>query len=217
MAKSTIIRELVNKEITLGVALSRTKVIAYNLNNVRFNKWIDKELTGYLDDDILPSYRVIDSANIFYSGKKGNMQFTHQPLPINYFSKEYRDIISKTEIRISVSAINKLLESKDSLSNDLTIFNNDVYKNTGLWCFSITKIIDQIILQPIIDNLSNILINILLELDKEFGCLDELDINTSNKTKVDAINKTIIQFIYNDNSTKMGNKNKITKSKIGEL
>lgn len=53
-------------------------------------------------------------------------------------------------------------------------------------------------------------------LEKEFGCLDELDIDTSVKSEeeIKAINNRIFVLVYNDNSVSVGDGNKIKNSTI---
>lgn len=56
MAKSKIIKDLVNDEISIEIALNRTKIITNELNNNALEKWINSEVLGYDTSDI-PSYR----------------------------------------------------------------------------------------------------------------------------------------------------------------
>ena len=54
------------------------------------------------------------------------------------------------------------------------------------------------------------LINIFIELDKELGNLDDLDIETKN-VDLQKLNNVIFN-IFQDNSIELGDKNKINKS-----
>lgn len=57
--------------------------------------------------------------------------------------------------------------------------------------------------------------DILLLLEKEFGCLDELDIDFTNKANEESV--VIQNNIYNimmDNHIEIGDSNKIIKSNI---
>lgn len=56
----------------------------------------------------------------------------------------------------------------------------------------------------------------MLLLDKEFGNLDELDLDTSGKTpeELQAIADKMIVIIYNDQSITIGNENRIKDSEI---
>lgn len=62
----------------------------------------------------------------------------------------------------------------------------------------------------------NRLLDLLLLLEKEFGNLDELDLDTSSKTQeeLESVANQISIIIYNDNRVQVGDKNKIEGSKI---
>ena len=82
MAKSKILKQLANNEITLEVALSRLMVIASDINNDALSAWAEMELNGYTEFSSLPSYRKIVSNNISYSGLKGVLKIKNASLPI---------------------------------------------------------------------------------------------------------------------------------------
>lgn len=62
----------------------------------------------------------------------------------------------------------------------------------------------------------NRLLDILILMEKEFGNLDELDIDVSSKTQeeLETITDKMIFTIYNDNRVTIGNGNKIKDSDI---
>lgn len=68
----------------------------------------------------------------------------------------------------------------------------------------------------IFSEVDNKVLDILMLLEKEFGNLDDLDIDLSEKSEqeVKDIQKQIIVYIYNDNSISIGNDNQIEESVI---
>lgn len=63
--------------------------------------------------------------------------------------------------------------------------------------------------------IENKLLDILLVLEKEFGSLDDLDIDISNKSKAELQDvATQITYIINDNSVIIGDGNKIKDLQI---
>ena len=60
------------------------------------------------------------------------------------------------------------------------------------------------------------LLDVLAYLEKSFGNLDELDIDISSKTddEINEITNQIYCIIFNDNSVKIGDKNRISNSTI---
>lgn len=56
----------------------------------------------------------------------------------------------------------------------------------------------------------------LMILEKEFGCLDDLDIDTTVKSEEElkTINEQIFVLVYSDNSVSIGSGNKIKDATI---
>lgn len=64
MVKSKVIKELANNEISLEVALNRLLIISSDINNEELALLAEKELSGYLTDDVVPDYRVVKYTQI---------------------------------------------------------------------------------------------------------------------------------------------------------
>ena len=217
MAKSNIIKQLVNNEISLEVTLNRLKVIVYGLKNSEINQWIENELCSYSKDSQIPEYR-IDRAGgrILYSGFNGSFQVAKLPLPESFISKEYREKIQDSQIHLSVRSLEEVQKSGDGLSRDLTYLAGDVEDNSGISCTSIWQVYDSTIIDRILSNIKSKLLGILLMLEEAYGVLDELDIDTSkaNKDMNRETSANILQIIFNDNGIKIGDGNKLNKSSI---
>jgi len=58
--------------------------------------------------------------------------------------------------------------------------------------------------------------SVFLKLDKEYGCLDDLDVDITKKSleEVEKINKIVNNYIFVDNSVNVGDKNKLKRSGI---
>ena len=71
-------------------------------------------------------------------------------------------------------------------------------------------------LSNVISIIENRLLDSLLLLEKEFGNLDELDIDTSGKStlEIEEIANKITVLVYNDNRVTIGDGNKIKDSSI---
>ena len=71
----------------------------------------------------------------------------------------------------------------------------------------------------IISSVENKVLDAMLILENQFGCLDDLDIDLSGtaELKVNEIEKQLLVIIYNDNSISIGDKNKITESQISNV
>ena len=218
MAKSKIIKELANNQISMEVALQRLMIIASDLGNEELSTWAEGELHGYCPEDTLPEYRKIRSVHFVYSGINGGFQVTNCPFTFADVLAEELPSIYDVPIMDSVSSLQNFVDNPDKQSyrRDFSILNGYVLRKTGIQCTSIYQTVPLNFLQNIMSRIKTILMNIFLKLDKEYGCLDDLDVDTTTKTpdEVEAINKVVNNYIFIDNSVNVGDKNKLKGSGI---
>lgn len=215
MAKSKIIKDLANSEIDIFTALKRTKVLLQDLSNEEILKWINYEIEGYPFDSKLPNYRVVPGqlCGIYV---KNHIKFIHKPIPLessnSFFEsvKIYPGIKTLMEMlqegkTVTVAVLPELYDYISLVNNatDMTIHTAYV-KACDLFIKNISKIVE------------NKLLDILILLEKEFGNLDELDINVESKTEEDVykVCYKIQLLIYNDDRVIIGNNNHIKSSTI---
>lgn len=58
MAKSRIIKELASGKVSLETGLKQLKVLLTEFNKSEMLRWVNCELQGYGDSDIVPEYRI---------------------------------------------------------------------------------------------------------------------------------------------------------------
>lgn len=213
MAKSEIIKELVNDEINIQKALYRLLLIANSIKDYKLVKWIESELNGYKSEDELPDYRIVRTSYITYSGRNGIYEVKNKPLPFTYIPEEYRENAFNNYVIEGVDALEVLSKTDKELIRDLTSYSSLVYKESGIRCFNISAVYDTSIYINILSNIKTRLIKVLLILEEDFGCLDNLDISKEkiDRVDIDEVYKKIEITIY-DNSVKIGNGNDINKS-----
>lgn len=218
MAKSKIIKELANNQISMEVALQRLMIIASDLGNEELLAWAETELQGYSPNDTLPEYRNVRSIHFVYSGINGNYKVTNCPFTFTSVLEEELSDIYNVPILDSVSSLQNFIDNpeKQSYRRDFSMLNGYVLQRTGLQCTSIYQTVPLNFLQKIVSQIKTILMNVFLKLDKEYGCLDDLDVDTTAKTpdEVEAINKVVNNYIFIDNSINVGDKNKLKGSGI---
>ena len=218
MAKSKIIKELANNQISMEVALQRLMIIASDLGNEELLAWAETELQGYSPSDTLPEYRNIRSIHFVYSGINGNYKVTNCPFTFTSVLEEKLSDIYNVPIMDSVSSLQNFIDNpeKQSYRRDFSMLNGYVLQRTGIQCTSIYQTVPLNFLQKIVSQIKTILMNIFLKLDKEYGCLDDLDVDTTTKTpdEVEAINKVVNNYIFIDNSINVGDRNKLKGSGI---
>ena len=230
MAKSTIIKQLVNNEVPLTIVLRRIFVLANDIGNENVKEWASLELNGYKKEDQLPEYRVFNSCELHYTGINGAYKVTNQPLSLTWLDPKTIKAITTHRITAPLSEVEKNASSTDSfLGIDRSYLAGEVYKHTddgvnGIQCFSIQQFIPVAQFARIINSITNIALNTLLELDKVYGKLDDLDIGSERigkKEKTDLFNNLscIItgKIIKVNNSNIGGGSNTTTKSTNVEI
>lgn len=218
MAKSTIIKELANNQISMEVALQRLMIIASDLENEELSAWAKAELHGYSQSDTLPEYRNIRSIHFLYSGINGSFKVTNCPFTFTNILEEKLSNIYNVPIMDSVSSLQDFVDNPDKKSyrRDFSMLNGYVLQRTGIQCTSIYQTVPLNFLQKILSQIKTILMHVFLKLDKEYGCLDDLDVDTTTKTpeEVEKINEVVNNYIFIDNSINVGDKNKLKGSEI---
>ena len=213
MAKSKIIKALANNEISMEIALNRLLIIASDLDNDSLADWAAAELHGYSKGMELPEYRKKKSMHFTYSGINGGFQVTNIPFTYLEIIATHDENAFDVPIMDSVSTLQGFIDNSDKQSycRDYTYLNGYVYEHTGIQCTSILQRVPLNFLQNILSEIKTRLLRILIKLDKEYGCLDDLDVDTSTKSpeEIAAINKVVNNYVFIDNSITVGDNNKI--------
>lgn len=226
MAKSKIIKDLANGTASASVALKRAKVLLNALNNDALLQWVNYELIGYPVDVELPGYRVA-YGNLYGTYIKGSMashmKYSNVPLPLGNLSEDKRDALLSLQFREGIEALARMLEESSDghrlgkqipadLYGIIAMSNNDPY----MAIVSAEVICSNQKLQDIISAIESRLLDVFCFLEKEFGVLDELDIDTSDKSDEELQNilEKISIIIYNDKRIVIGDNNKIRDSVI---
>lgn len=215
MAKSKIIKQLANGEVSIEVALNRILVIAFDLGNEELARWAEAEVQGYKYEDV-PPYRKITSGHFVYSGINGSFQVTNIVFPYIDIIKKYDSDAFDISICDGVSTIEGYIKNHKPPIRDFTYLNGKVLKETGISCTNISQRIPLNSIEKIVNRIKTTLLKILLQLEKVYGCLDELDIDVScfDEKVVKETNIIINNYIYSDESIAIGDKNKIDSSNI---
>ncbi len=221
MAKSKIIKELANKEISIEVGLNRLLIIASDIENNELIQWAKSELNGYDNEERIPNYREVGLGQIIYSGINGRLQVENQPLPYQAIDKELIEQLEKFKFSEDISTIEQFaFNDNGTTGSDLTFLAGNVYKNTRIQCLSIRMNFSKEVFIGILSSIRTKLLEIFIALDKEFGNLDDLDIDIDiNGKDLESLNNKINITIFQDNSIKIGDNNKLKDNffnKIGE-
>lgn len=231
MAKSKIIKELANGTIDTQTALKRAKVLLQELDNDDVLRWINYEIEGYATDLDVPEYRKIGGqlyGSYFKGSMMSHMKYTHVPLPLGKMPTESKQALLVTDITQGIETLKRMVtESEQSETKTLArgipadfypyiaTCNNDPYMI--ITSASIELNMPQIL--NIFSKVESILLDILFYLEKQFGNLDELDIDTTtkNEDEIKEIIEHIQVIIYNNHSVSIGDNNKIKDSTISSI
>lgn len=225
MAKSKIIKDLANGIVDTQTALKRTKVLIQELDNDVILSWVNNEIGGYSNDDV-PEYRIIQGqlyGSYFKGSMANNITYNDVPLPLGNISEEHKQLLLTTRLTTAIGALDETI-NEDKIGNRLVktipadcypliaISNNDIYMNIT----SAHVVLNMPQVRNIFSIVESKLLDILWYLEKEFGNLDELDIDTESKTpsELAKINEHIYYIVYNDNSVQIGDHNKIKDTTI---
>ena len=231
MAKSQIIKDLANGNTDTQTALKRTKVLLQDLENDDLLAWVNYEIEGYPNDVEIPDYRVIEG-QLYGSYFKGSMvshiKYNHVPLPLGNMSDETKEAILTVKITQGIEALKGIIEESERNRNGGLIkpipaeyypyiaqANNDL----GMIIVTASVELNMPKVLNIFPKVESKLLDILLYLEKQFGNLDDLDIDIKSKNE-DELNNIINHIhvlIYNDKSVTLGNDNKIKDSNIASL
>jgi hypothetical protein len=227
MAKSQIIKDLANSTIDVGTALKRAKVLFSELGNEELLKWVNCEISGYPDNASLPDYRVLRGTLIgsYMKGSMANhLKWTNVSIPLGKMPEETKDALLSVYLFEGVDALEHLIQFNENPENRLgkqipadcfPLFNK--YNNDPFMIITSARVeVSTHNLSNVISIIENRLLDSLLLLEKEFGNLDELDIDTSGKStlEIEEIANKITVLVYNDNRVTIGDGNKIKDSSI---
>ena len=228
MAKSQIIKDLANGTVDTQTALKRTKVLLQELDDEKLIEWINYEIEGYPSTDNLPEYRKIGGQlyGTYFKGSMANhMTYNHVPLPLGDMPSDDVNMMLTTNITQGIEALKSMIaESEKGDGRGLSkIVPADYYPmiatyNKDPYMIIVTASVELNMpqIRNIFPKVENKLLDILRYLEKQFGNLDDLDIDVNSKSgkELKEIAKQIFLIIYNDQSISVGNNNKIEDSTI---
>lgn len=225
MAKSKIIKDIANSETDTITALKRAKILFASLDNAELVDWVNYEIAGYPTDAKLPDYRIKHGelkGSYFKGSMASHMKWTDVSIPLGKMPTNEKDDLLRVSFYDGVNALKQLVENADnghlvkSIPADLFPYiakcNKDPYMNI----VAARVVVSTHCVTNIFSVIENRLLDALLLLEKEFGFLDDLDIDVSAKSSedIEEIAKKVYVIIYNDRSVHIGDGNKIKDTNI---
>lgn len=221
-----IINELINtKDHSLNSALLKTKVLATRIQNRELLDWVNSELTGYEDVDIMPEYRkgIINGLQGNYIN--GRMLHRNHEIPTIGLSKNVEYFLRHMDFPSSVTELENLCSMGTGSTINSPIRPEHVaiieenFINMGnpyLSVQGVNRVLSKNSIEGILSNVRNKLLDFMLKIDEEFGSITEIKELRNKQNEISRIvNNTIINNSGDGNVLNTGNSNSIeNKPKI---
>ena len=213
--RSRIIIDMIQGNIDVAQALEILDLLLEDLNDENIKKWVKNEINGYSAEESVPKYRKAN-AEIIGTVKTYTAVISRYNIPIPLEDAKELCVI---DIRDGLNKIVQMaIAEKEIDSHALSIPLNIAYINS-IACINgeVTHAHRQLSMYTynnILGSLKSKILSIFKELEKNYGNLDEYYIDFQNDIKEHETTKNITNIIF-DNSIKIGDKNKIDDSIIG--
>ena len=200
-----IVNQLTDNDNPITTSLLKVKVLASRLNNIQLLAWVNKELSGYDSNDVLPQYRKYGCL-LMGNYINGNIKFSKQVLVTMGLPDLVREAVDEMEFYQSISVLESYVKDENRKSIQISIppeflgYITKVYQDMGNHYFSIYsawKQLDIGSVRNIISEVRNTLVDLILKLEEEYGFeikMEELIIRKQevNQTIQNVMNQTII-------------------------
>ena len=225
MAKSKIIKDIANGEIDTTTALKRAKLLFATLDNAELLDWVNYELSGYPTGAKLPDYRIERGelkGSYFKGSMASHMKWTDVSIPLGKMPADEIDGFLNVSFYDGINALKQLIEKADNgqlgktIPADLFPYIAKCNQDPYMIIVAARVVVSTHCVINIFSVIENRLLDALLLLEKEFGILDDLDIDTSEKSPEDIqeIANKVYVIVYNDHSVHIGDDNKIKDTNI---
>ncbi len=188
-------------EADLSIILRKAKVLAYKLENKEFKDWVENELNGYPNKDLLPKYRKLKTIALgdFWNGV---WQVKNHVIPLANISKEYRFAFSEIYVFQGIKELEAMIESiKDNNDDSLmmsipseffSILHYQVFDN--LQCLRAWRVLNKSQITQIIETTRDGLLSFILELADKYPQIKS-DSNFGSQIPNEQISQVFNYFI----------------------
>nr|WP_249172240.1 hypothetical protein [Burkholderia vietnamiensis] len=199
------------KDGSLTGALLKTKVLMHRIGHKELAGWVNDELNGYKDENLIPTYRVV-RARIVGNVMLPGVRYRNQTLPTAHLPEEIRQSYTEWPMPQSISVLETLAGQTQSLSNAIA---PEIYGTfgSGYEAAHVTSAWRQIEpgqVQNIVVEVRSRLLDFVLNLQDQIGDVPENDMKEAAKT-VDAFG-IFNNAMFGDNATVVIGHNNVTTS-----
>ncbi|QNR85074.1 hypothetical protein H9N25_00760 [Pedobacter riviphilus] len=218
---SDILNDLVNDQISLTVALNKTKVLATRIGNKRLLDWVNSELKGYANLNSVPEYR-ITHGTIIGDFNNGRQMVTNYPIPLPDLGEKMDDQIRQFRTVDSIYTLESFFkmpgrEKLDSLvfpfSDGMRATLEDILRNSNGPYFQLISVGIKVpfhFATSVIAKVKDMLLEFMLEIEKEFGIESDIADLKNNNLKINYIMNNTITNNGDGNVVNTGSNSQIT-------
>lgn len=221
----SLLREIqdtaIDSSAELSTLLRKCKVLAARLGNTEFKQWVERELSGYDSEDILPDYRILQvNSKGHFSGAFGS-GLRNADIPLYCIPEEFRENLKHSYLREPVASMEALVaKAKTGLAQEP--WNPDLvaYVGQGIYqhmnCMQAWKVIPITSIVAALDAIRNRVLNFVLEIEAEAPGAGDAPIN-SNPVSQERVHQIFNTYITgNVQNVATGSENVNQKAKYVE-
>jgi hypothetical protein len=174
----------IDSNVELAVLLRKCKVLAARLGNPEFKKWVESELNGYDDINILPEYRIlaVNSKGHFSGPFQSGLRNAN--IPLSCIDKQFHKNLTHSYLHQPIAAIESLVEDasggtlQEPWNPDLVVYvGQNIYQ--GMNCLQAWKVIPVSGFVAALDAVRNRILSFVLEIESEFPDAGEAPVNSN--------------------------------------
>jgi len=186
----------IDSSVNLACLLRQCKILASRLGNTEFKNWVEYELNGYPNTDLLPSYRqfkVTSKGNFVGSF---NRMIKNADILMYRIPSELRIPLESHKMISPIAELESLVRNSDGSlaqvpwSSTIAVhLCNDMYDD--MQCLQAWKIIPITKIEGILDTIRTKVLNFALEIESENPDVGEANVNSN------PVSQEKIQTVFN--------------------
>lgn len=172
--------EIVKSDTKLSDLLRKAKIIAQEINDKKFLKWIEKELNGYNKNDKIPGYRIVEGKPMGWNPYKGWIPFVHE-------DPKTQEVLSKRQCIQSIGELENLVEGEEK-SNNLQMpypekIQAKLSKSVG-FTTKFTLFVPPVAIYRILNSVRNKVLDWVIEVSRKYKEVSSMDTNKDKKPPI---------------------------------
>lgn len=166
-----------DSSVPLADLLRKCSILAARLKSDEFRAWVDRELNGYGQGDIVPAYRVVSVNSFGHFSGPGGSGLNNAPIPPHTLKEELRHHVEEARLTQPVAALEDLVATGETSFQipwppDLTaLVGQDIYEYMN--CLQAWRALSRGQVIGILDTVRNRVLAFVLEIEAELPAVGE--------------------------------------------